>query len=183
MSERSLKFKLLIPFIFLNLFILFGSILWSYFESVKEKKVYIKSKFKIMEEEERLLNDIAQIAAQDAILISLNENIVKAIKYKNRKKLLKLTQKFLHSLQRTFPYHYYVHYHLPGGISLLRSWKPYKFGDNISAFRKMVIWVQKTFQPAWGIELGRVGLAVRGIAPIVEEISNKKKLLGSVEVF
>ena len=156
---------------------------WSYFESTKEKDLFIEHKFRDMEDEVKTLDEVAQIAAQDAILISLNQDIIKALKKRDRKRLLELTNNFLKSLQKTFPYRYYVHYHLPGAISLLRCWKPEKYGDDISSFRKMVVWVQKTGEPTWGIELGRVGLAVRGVAPIIDKEKGKRVVIGSVEVF
>ena len=72
-----------------------------------------------------------------------------------------------------------VHFHIPPGKSFLRVWKPNKNGDDISSFRKTVTEVLSTGQPVKGIEAGRVGLAIRGVAPI---FWNEGQTAGSVEV-
>ncbi len=73
-----------------------------------------------------------------------------------------------------------VHFHVPPGRSFLRVWKPKKNGDDISGFRKTVVDVLTSGKAVKGIEAGRVGLAIRGVAPIYVEGSQKP--VGSVEV-
>jgi len=70
-----------------------------------------------------------------------------------------------------------IHIHDENIHSLLRVWKPKKFGDNLSSFRKTIVEVKKTKKPLVAIELGRAGLVLRGVAPIIEQ----EKYLGSVE--
>ena len=72
-----------------------------------------------------------------------------------------------------------VHFHIPPGTSFLRVWKPDKNGDDISSFRNTVVEVLSTGRPVKGIEAGRVGLAIRGIAPIFWK---GNKPAGSIEV-
>ncbi len=72
-----------------------------------------------------------------------------------------------------------VHFHIPPGVSFLRMWKPNKNGDDISSFRKTVTDVLSTGKPIEGIEAGRVGLAIRGVAPI---FGRDHRVIGSVEV-
>ncbi|MBN2663829.1 MAG: hypothetical protein JXR68_09290 [Bacteroidales bacterium] len=70
-----------------------------------------------------------------------------------------------------------IHFHLPPAISFVRCWDT-KRGDDISDFRNTVIEISKAHKPIIGIEVGRGGFVIRGIAPIFDENNN---YLGSVE--
>ena len=72
-----------------------------------------------------------------------------------------------------------IHFHLPPARSFFRSWSEKK-GDDISKFRKTIIYVNKTHKPVKGIETGRAGFVIRGVSPI---FSDDSTYLGSVEVF
>lgn len=81
-----------------------------------------------------------------------------------------------------------LHFHLPNGRSLVRLWldkqiqidgKWTDISDDISSFRKTVLDVNRLGHPIKGIELGRGGFTVRGLAPVK---SDGGKTLGSVEV-
>ena len=62
-------------------------------------------------------------------------------------------------------------------VSFLRLWKLDKFGDDLKGFRKTIIAVKNTQKPLTAIEVGRAGLVLRGISPVIES----GKYLGSVE--
>ena len=81
-----------------------------------------------------------------------------------------------------------LHYHLPNGRSLVRLWRDKQLqrdgvwvdvSDDISAFRSTVVEVNKTGKPVQGIELGRGGFAIRGVAPVRDAGGRQ---LGSVEL-
>ena len=81
-----------------------------------------------------------------------------------------------------------LHYHLPNGRSLVRLWREKQakkdgkwvdISDDISSFRKTVLDVNRSGQPVKGIEPGRGGFTIRGLAP-VKGLDGKQ--LGSVEV-
>jgi len=81
-----------------------------------------------------------------------------------------------------------LHFHLPNGRSLLRIWRKKQskrngtwldISDDISSFRNTVIDVNRSGTSIRGIELGRGGFAIRGIAPVLDK---NNKQLGSVEV-
>ena len=71
-----------------------------------------------------------------------------------------------------------IHYHLPPAMSFIRCWSN-KYGDDISDFRNTILQISKDHQPIKGIEVGRGGFVIRGIAPVFSE---KDKYQGSVEV-
>jgi methyl-accepting chemotaxis protein len=74
-----------------------------------------------------------------------------------------------------------IHFHLPSARSLLRLWKPKQNkSDDLSSFRNTVKTIsQGAHTPIAGIEIGRGGFAIRGIAPVS---SDTNAYLGSVEV-
>jgi len=72
------------------------------------------------------------------------------------------------------------HFHLPNVRSLLRVWRDQQSeSDDLSDFRSTVVQVnQVPHRPVQGIEIGRGGFAIRGIAPIG---TGEGRHLGSVE--
>jgi len=80
-----------------------------------------------------------------------------------------------------------LHFHLHNARSLLRLWLPKQtrrnglwqdVSDDLSSFRPLVVEVNRTHQARHGIELGREGFMIRGVAPIQ---SDDGKSLGTVE--
>lgn len=73
-----------------------------------------------------------------------------------------------------------IHFHLPPARSLLRLWKKNQSAsDDLSSFRQTVLTISRgDHHPLKGIEIGRGGFAIRGIAPV---ISDNQRYLGSVE--
>ncbi len=74
-----------------------------------------------------------------------------------------------------------IQFHLPPAISFLRLWrKPgdHDGGDDLSAFRPSVVWVNRTKKPLSGIEVGRSGCFIRGIVSIDDSDGHH---LGSIE--
>jgi methyl-accepting chemotaxis protein len=73
-----------------------------------------------------------------------------------------------------------LHFHVPPARSLLRLWKKDQHqSDDLSTFRPTVATISNgSHQPITGIEIGRGGFAIRGIAPVV---ADNGKFLGSVE--
>jgi methyl-accepting chemotaxis protein len=73
-----------------------------------------------------------------------------------------------------------LHFHVPPARSLLRLWKKKQHeSDDLSTFRQTVATISTgNHRPITGIEIGRGGFAIRGIAPV---IADDGKFLGSVE--
>ncbi|MEA3554276.1 MAG: cache domain-containing protein, partial [Campylobacterota bacterium] len=72
-----------------------------------------------------------------------------------------------------------VHVHTKDVKSFVRSWKPSKFGDDLSSFRDTILSVKSTQKPLFAIEVGRAGLVIRGLSPVFDDDNN---YIGSVEV-
>ncbi|SLM32280.1 exported hypothetical protein [Desulfamplus magnetovallimortis] len=69
-----------------------------------------------------------------------------------------------------------LHFHLPNGRSLVRMWRTKQIqrngvwmdvSDDISDFRNTVLDVNKRGKSVKGIELGRGGFVIRGVAPVI----------------
>ncbi|MCL2479965.1 MAG: HAMP domain-containing protein [Treponema sp.] len=80
-----------------------------------------------------------------------------------------------------------LHFHLPNGFSLVRIWRKLNtkvdgvwvdISDDLSSHRPSVLAVNKTRRPAFGLELGSGGFAIRGVIPI---IGPDGRQLGSAE--
>ena len=69
-------------------------------------------------------------------------------------------------------------FHTPGAVSIFRVHKPEKFGDDLSGFRHSVVAANKNQAPVSGLERGRAGIGIRGIAPI----SYNGNHVGTVEI-
>ncbi|MEF2232308.1 MAG: methyl-accepting chemotaxis protein [Pseudodesulfovibrio sp.] len=81
-----------------------------------------------------------------------------------------------------------LHFHLPNGRSLARMWREkqakrngqwFDVSDDLSGFRQTVIDVNRDGKHRQGIEPGRGGFAIRGLAPVLDASGRQ---LGSVEV-
>jgi signal transduction histidine kinase/CheY-like chemotaxis protein len=81
-----------------------------------------------------------------------------------------------------------LHFHLPNGFSLVRLWRDKNtmidgkwvdISDDLRSYRPTVLDVNKTGEPAMGIEPGSGGFAIRGVIPV---IAPDGRQLGSAEV-
>ncbi len=167
--------------------VLFGvSFLISIWLALKE--VGIKKDIKLKEALKEAQTDVincekfAKYHLQLAYWLASSTEIRKAVEQKDRKRLLKITLPLYEILNEHAPYPLFIHFHIPPGRSFLRLWKPEKFGDDLRSIRKTIISVFNTSRPVYGFEVGRIGLAVRGIVPIYG-VRKKTHVVGSVEVF
>ncbi len=127
------------------------------------------------------IKDTASQYLQTAFLISKMHSVRESLANKDRSALVARFPKLISEAasvdsKRTLK----VHFHIVPATSFLRTWKPNKFGDDLSGFRQTVVDVQKTGIKIAGIEAGRAGLAIRGVAPVTDDSG---KITGSVEAF
>ncbi|GEM_PF-1263031 len=144
----------------------------------KKHEMFIENSLK---EADYLAGEADRIAKRNlglAMLIAEMPDVKAAIASRDREKLYKLVKPLQERLVADGVAKIKIHFHLPPGRSFLRVWKPQKYGDDISSFRKTVVTVLKTGKPVSGIEAGRVGLAIRGVAPILD---SKGNVMASIE--
>ena len=118
------------------------------------------------------------VAITNAITIANNYYVIKALQTNNRMLALKPLQKMLAEYKTDTKFHNIkIHIHTADLHSFLRVWKPNKHGDDLSSFRKTIEWVKNNKKSLVAIELGRAGLVLRGLAPVIDD----GEYLGSVE--
>ena len=83
--------------------------------------------------------------------------------------------------REVFKKSFHIHFHLPPARSLLRLWKQDQHSsDDLTDFRNTIKKIsQRPHEPIAGIEIGRGGFAIRGLAPVLD---GNGKYYGSVEV-
>ncbi|NPA94752.1 MAG: methyl-accepting chemotaxis protein [Thermodesulfobacteria bacterium] len=127
------------------------------------------------------IKDTAAQYLQTAFLISQMHSVRTSLANKDRSALVARFPKLIKEAaavdsKRTLR----VHFHIVPAKSFLRTWKPNKYGDDLSGFRQTVVDVQRSGVMIAGIEAGRAGLAIRGVAPVRDDSGN---IVGSVEAF
>jgi methyl-accepting chemotaxis protein len=152
----------------------------NYFYSIDEMKenVYESQERSLRSFYKEAIGAKESIGLTNAISIAKNYDVIRAIKENDRS----IAIKGLSDISKEFKdYTDYqnikIHIHDANVHSFLRAWKPTKFGDDLSSFRKTVVSVKQNKKPLVAIELGRAGLVLRGLAPIV----NEGDYIGSVE--
>lgn len=124
----------------------------------------------------------ARIEALEAFAIGLalevanNPEVQAAFAAGDRARLVELTLPSYQVINAQFdvPQH---QFHLPPATSFLRLHQLDQFGDDLSSFRFTVLAANELKQPLAGIEIGRGGLGVRGVAPV----SYQGEHIGTVE--
>lgn len=119
-----------------------------------------------------------QLALVSAINLSQNGYIINALKTGDKAELKSELKKLNESIKQSSEYkNLRIHIHSADIKSFLRGWND-KNGDDLSGFRKTIIEVKTSKAPVYGLEVGKAGLVIRGLAPI----TTQGEYLGSVEV-
>ncbi|MFK5881164.1 MAG: methyl-accepting chemotaxis protein [Sulfurospirillum sp.] len=176
----SIAKKMFIP-IFI-IWILFVSFLVSDYYliySSEKNKIYkqeIEKYLNFFRDEYKTRKDFSLL---NSIMLSKNEFVVSGLLDGDRGYTEKGLKNILNLFNKNTTYkNLKIHIHDDSLHSFLRVWKPKKFGDDLSSFRKTIAEVKKTKKPLVAIELGRAGVVLRGIAPVVEQGT----YIGSVEI-
>ena len=175
-NNLSISTRVIISVSFLIFFILAFQAYIS-FSSLNQKKKdmtaeTIKGSDAFMDEAEVVAKDLLH----NAIIVANNPEVEGAMAQRDRNRLIEAIRPIIKNVKSAGD-KIRLHFHVPPGKSFLRTWKPEKFGDDISSFRNSVTKVLETGQPVAGIEEGRIGFAIRGISPIIVD----GKVVGSVE--
>ncbi len=151
----------------------------SYFSLQKiEKKAIedIEKEFRLYVEKD--LSKRFQVCLTNAINISLNQKVIDSLKNKDRELAKKVLKQIVDNINKYSNLdNVKIHIHDKNVKSFLRSWVHDRYGDNLKKFRYSLTFVNKNKKPIVEIENGRVGMVIRGIAPIFDE----GEFLGSVE--
>lgn len=151
----------------------------NYLLKEKTEESYVKLSNQLKNElnnEKRFAQDVGII---NAISIAENVKIKEALLTNNRQLAIKALQKIEKDFaDKTSIKHLKVHIHTKDTRAFVRSWKLSKHGDDLTGFRKAIVEVRITRDPFFGFEVGRMGLTLRSIVPVLDD----NKLIGTLEV-
>jgi len=143
-----------------------------------EQEVYIEEKHSMQNYLEDKLDEKFSVGITNAIMLSKNSVLEEALATKDRNLAFSEVKVFTDDFRKNTKFkNIKIHIHDATLHSFLRAWKPNKFGDDLSTFRKTIVEVKKTKKPLVAIEVGRAGPTVRGIAPMFKD----GKYIGSIE--
>jgi len=178
LHDISLKWKLLIPFLFLAS--MGASALFVVSYRFQAELIHLN-------EEKRLRNDyqyfLALIESKRAMTLSLaytvakNPVVAEAFAKRDRKRLLALLQPTYETLHQDFGIKQF-HFHVPPATSFLRIHLPGRYGEHMEAYRQTINLARETGQGVGGLEWGVTGLGVRGVVPVFY----KGKQVGTLEL-
>ncbi|MCK9337058.1 MAG: methyl-accepting chemotaxis protein [Arcobacteraceae bacterium] len=118
------------------------------------------------------------VGISNAVTISQNGDIINSLSSNNRELAISALGNISKGMKNGTPFqNIQIHIHTSDVKSFLRDWQPTKFGDELASFRHTINEVKKTQKPLSGIEAGKAGLVIRGLAPIMQN----GEYLGSIE--
>ena len=179
LKNLKISYKVYIPLVVFAVVLIAITSAFSYF-SIKniEKDVLKKTEIKLKNFFNLKIEEKKSVGITNAINIANNLYVIKALKENNRDIAIKGLKKLSKDFKKNTKFKSVkIQIHTKDIRSFIRLWKLDKYGDDLSSFRKTIVKVSNTKKPLSAIEVGKFGLFLRGIAPVIEN----NKYLGSVE--
>ncbi len=147
------------------------------YKSTIKNDVYNNTRTELLSNLEESIENKKNIGITNAYSIANDQQIKDSLHMNNRE----LAINSLDTINKTFKNNtdfknIKVHIHTKQNRSFLRNWKPEKYGDDLSSFRKSVVEVNRTQKPVNGFEIGKAGLSLRSVVPVINS-----EHLGSLE--
>lgn len=126
------------------------------------------------------IDELQNSALALSVLLKENEQIIGCFDDKKREICVKNVENIIKSLSSVAMFkNIKIHLHASNAKSVLRSWDTERYGDDLKSFRYLLSEVERTGNPAVGIERGVAGTFIRAAANVMDE--NEKKL-GTIEI-
>ena len=174
---QSIQFKLQF-FICLIFIFSVGTILVSnYFSDKKDLKQSL-----IQEMQNRYaqiidhINNASLMAMNMSLWVANSKDVQIAFAQKDRQKMQDLTSPIYEKTKKEINLSQFQ-FHLPPATSFLRLHDLNKFGDDLSKIRPTIIEVNTSQKPVSGLDTGKAGIGIRGLAPMFSD----NRHIGSVE--
>ncbi|ABB43550.1 methyl-accepting chemotaxis sensory transducer [Sulfurimonas denitrificans DSM 1251] len=150
----------------------------NYFKAAIVQNVYSDMRSTLTAKIEDRMNAKFDIGVTNAVAMANNSDIIASLKNNDRA----LAAKTLESIGDTYKEqtdfkNIKIHIHDKDVKSFLRNWQVDKFGDDLSSFRHTINKVKESKKSMAAIEVGRNGLTIRGLVPVIADNS----YLGSLE--
>ncbi|WP_457597185.1 methyl-accepting chemotaxis protein [Hydrogenimonas sp.] len=143
-----------------------------------EKEVFDQEKRNLSAYFDQKFDAKKQVGLTNAINIANNLYVIEALRTGDRSLAIRGLEKIDDEFKKYTPFkNIKIHVHTADVHSFVRLWKQDKYGDDLSGFRKTIVAVKRTRRPLVAIEVGRAGLVLRGVAPVLDG----ETYLGSVE--
>jgi len=179
MSNLSIAQKVHIPLI-ASILIGFVIVLINYWISVDEIRgdVYTAQEKEMTTVFDEAISAKESVGITNAISISKNSAVISGLANNDREHTLSSLKSLSNDYKENTKFgNIKIHVHDRNVHSFIRVWKPEKYGDDLSGFRKTIVAVKGNRKPLVAIEVGVAGLELRGIAPVI----SGGEYLGSVE--
>jgi len=158
--------------------ILLGYFILNTYKSTIEKEVYDNTQKELVVDYTDYMNSKMDIGITNAFSIANDGYIKYSLTQNNRNIAIDSLKSINETLKNGTAFkNVKVHIHTTDNKSYLRNWKVNKFGDDLSTFRNSVVTVNSTKKAVNGFEIGKAGLSLRSVVPIIDE----GKHLGSLE--
>jgi methyl-accepting chemotaxis protein len=167
------RFTISKKFTLISIVVSIATIILTYFglsiyKSTITDNVYQNTKSELLATLEESIKSKKDIGITNAYSIANDRQIKDSLHSNNRD----LAVTSLNTINKTFKNHtdfknIKVHIHTKQNRSFLRNWKPAKYGDDLSSFRASVVEVNRTQRPVNGFEIGKAGLSLRSVVPVI----------------
>jgi methyl-accepting chemotaxis protein len=175
----NLKVKLFGIVAVIGLLILAANALYTWYSTIPLKETEIKkhtaTSTQLLQEN---INKWFEIGKTNIVAIAGNGTLSKALIENNRELALNRLYSMFEDYDKIGLKNLKVQIHTADIRSFLRSWAPDKYGDDLKAFRNSIVQLKNTKKPYSFFEVGRDGLALRSIAPIIRD----NDYIGSIEM-
>lgn len=166
LHDLSLKWKLLIPFLFLAAMGAMALFLVSYrFQAhlirLNEAKRLTGKYHYFLDTLDLRKDQVLSLAS----LVAEDPSVSRALAEKDRQGLMDVVKARFETLRRDYNIAQ-LHFHTPSGKSFLRVHRPSLYGDALRALRQTVNVAASTGRKAAGLEKGTTGFSLRGVVPV-----------------
>ena len=173
----SLKWKLLIPFLFLAFAGAMALFVVSY--RFQASLIHVNEEKRLRNQYQYFLNDIdfkTNMAMSLAYMVARNPDVAEAFAKRDRGRLIDLLHPAYQRLHKDFGIKQF-HFHIPPATSFLRLHALDRYGEKMGAYRHTINKARETDTGVGGLERGVFGFGIRSVVPVFHE----GKQVGTVE--
>ena len=177
-NDISLKWKLIIPFLFLA--VMGAAFLFVVSYQFQDNLIHVNEAKRLRNQYKFFLNDIEgkkNMAMSLASLTAQNSDVAEAFARRDRKRLIEILQPAYETLHKDFDVQQF-HFHTEHATSFLRLHALDCCGETMESFRHTITEAFDTCRACGGIELGTFGFGIRSVVPVFY----KENLVGTVEI-
>ncbi|MBW2259949.1 MAG: PAS domain S-box protein, partial [Deltaproteobacteria bacterium] len=169
LHDISLKWKLIIPFLFLAFMGALALFVVSY--RFQASLIHVNEEKLLRNQYKYFLHEVdfkANMAMTLATLVASNPDVAEALAERDRERLIALLHPSYKALHNDFGISHF-HFHVPPATSFLRFHALDKYGDQMEAYRHTINKARETGTGVAGLERGVFGFGIRSVVPVVHE--------------